>query len=179
MLAFAPLTAAVAIVAPPALDSPVYSLVTRGPDGRANMNIVTYFTAVAHAPERWYAASLYHGTESRENFLAGNGGVVQILSDAQADVGLLELLGKQSARDVDKLAEIERRGLGVRRVRDDWPVLSDCVGCFELAATSVHTCGDHDVALCRMLWYEDVVRDAPPLRTAKLREIGILPPAPT
>ena len=100
MLAFALLTAAVAIVAPPALDSPVYSLVTRGPDGRANMNIVTYFTPVAHAPERWYAASLYHGTESRENFLAGNGGVVQILSDAQADVGLLELLGKQSARDV-------------------------------------------------------------------------------
>ena len=57
--------------------------------------------------------------------------------------------------------------------------LDGCLGCFELAATSVHTCGDHDVALCRMLWYEDVERDAPPLRTAKLREIGILPPAPT
>ena len=173
MIVYAPLF--VAIAAPPVLDGPVYSLLTRGPNGRFNFNIVTYLTAVAHAPERWYAASLYHGTESRENFLAGNGGVVQILADEHAP--LTELLGKQSARDVDKLAEIERRGLGLRRVRDDWPVLSDCVGCFELAATSVHTCGDHDVALCRMLWYEDVARDAPPLRTARLRELGILPPA--
>ena len=174
MIVCAPLLAAV--VAPPALDGPVYSLVTRGPNGRFNFNIVTYLTAVAHAPERWYAASLYHGTESRENFLAGNGGVVQILADQHAP--LTELLGKQSARDVDKLAEIERRGVGVRSVRD-YPVLDGCVGCFELAATSVHTCGDHDVALCRMLWYEDVARDAPPLRTAKLRELGILPPATT
>ena len=73
---------------------------------------------------------------------------------------------------------MERRGVGLRSVRD-YPVLDGCLGCFELAATSVHTCGDHDVALCRMLWYEDVARDAPPLRTAKLRELGILPPAPS
>ena len=163
---------------PPPIDSLVYSLVSCGPNpNECNMNIITYCTPVAHSPERWYAVSLFHGTVSRENFLRDDSGcVLQIM--AQEHAPLVPLLGKQSARDVDKLATLAEQGVSaLARVRDGHEVLAGCVGVLKLKAASVHTCGDHDVALCQMLWYEDVQRDAEPLTTGRLREAGILPPA--
>ena len=159
---------------PPPIDSLVYSALTSGAGNAPNMNIITYCTPVAHSPERWYAVSLFHGTVSRDNFLHDNGGVLQILAAEHAH--LVPLLGQQSSRDVDKLAALADRGVALTPIRDH-KVLAGCIGCFGLQAASVHTCGDHDVALCRMLWYEDVRRDAVPLTTGSLREAGILPPA--
>ena len=129
--------------APPPIDSLVYSLVSVDSAGRPNMNIVTYCTPVAHSPERWYAVSLFHGTVSRENFLAANGGVLQILAAEHAP--LVPLLGQSSARDVDKLAALEEQG-ALAHVRDGRPVLAGCIGCFELRAASVHTCGGASAA---------------------------------
>ena len=115
---------------PPRLSVPVYSLVTEAPlDGRRlhcagacfNMNIMSYVTPVAHAPEHWYAVSLYHGTESRENFLTNHGGLLQILAPSHAP--LVPLLGKTSAKDgVDKLVEARKLGFGTTTVKG-WPVL--------------------------------------------------------
>lgn len=172
------LLAMCAIDSPPPIDSLVYSLVSGGPAANEprNMNIITYCTPVAHSPERWYAVSLFHGTVSRENFLRDDGGcVLQILAAEHAP--LVPLLGQQSARDVDKLSKLAEQGVALTPVRDNHDVLAGCVGALKLKAASVHTCGDHDVALCKMVWYQDVQRDAVPLTTGKLREAGILPPA--
>ena len=143
---------------PPPLSTTVYSLVTGGKSselgrvGGYNMNIMTYVTPVAHAPERWFAVSLFHGTASHGRFLAESGGVLQILASSHAQ--LVSLLGQQSMRDVDKLAALEAGGHTLRYVRG-WPVLADAVGCFEPEVARsgyVQTCGDHDVALCKVRW---------------------------
>ena len=169
---------------PPRLSVPVYSLVTEAPlDGRRlhcagacfNMNIMSYVTPVAHAPEHWYAVSLYHGTESRENFLTNHGGLLQILAPSHAP--LVPLLGKTSAKDgVEKLVEARKLGFGTTTVKG-WPVLESAIGALLVEIVGEpQTCGDHDVVMCRMVWYEPLDHGEPPLTTGMLRQQGILPP---
>jgi hypothetical protein len=60
------------------LSAPVYSLATAGPDGQSpTLNLLTYASPVSLEP-RTYALGLYHGTLSRENFLATGRGALQV-----------------------------------------------------------------------------------------------------
>ena len=78
------------------------------------MNVTTYCSAVGIKPVRRYALGLYVGTLSRENFKATGVGVLQILNRNQA--GAIDLLGRRSGRDVDKIDALERdHGLEIER----------------------------------------------------------------
>lgn len=57
---------------------PVYSLSTKGAQGRRDtMNLVTYCAPVSISPRRM-ALGLYKGTVSAENFLHAKEGVMQV-----------------------------------------------------------------------------------------------------
>ncbi|KAI7839064.1 hypothetical protein COHA_007206 [Chlorella ohadii] len=130
------------------LSLPVYSLATVGPDGGSpTLNLVTYASPISLKPRR-YALGLYLNTLSWQNMLATRTGVLQILGEQHAE--LFELLGRTSGRDVDKLAELARRGFGVsRRAADGVPLLDDSLGWMELRFTSEPVNhGDHDVVIC-------------------------------
>jgi hypothetical protein len=115
--------------APPVMDLPVYSLSTVGKDGRTNMNILTYASAVGIRPHRKWALSLYRRTKTHENFLppsrcvedgaseilecGGGIGVLQLLRRQHAP--LVPLLGGESGQDVDKARECEELGFTWRR----------------------------------------------------------------
>eukprot|EP00965_Chrysotila_dentata_P181902 6005947-Pleurochrysis_carterae.AAC.1 len=64
--------------------------------------------------------------------MAANGGVLQILSERHADI--VNVLGKQSGRHVDKLALLDQAGCGTTVVNERWPVLSKAIGCMEVEA---------------------------------------------
>ena len=87
---------------------------------------------------------------------------------------LFELLGRTSGRDLDKLAELERRGVPVeRRQSDGIPLLSDSCGWMELrfAAEPVNY-GDHDVVNCEVTDWCTPKAPPQPLYTGHLRQLG-------
>ncbi|KAL4419476.1 hypothetical protein ABPG77_008278 [Micractinium sp. CCAP 211/92] len=144
------------------------------------MNLVTYAAPISLKP-RHYALGLYLNTLSWENMLATRTGVLQILGEQHAP--LFELLGRTSGRDVDKLAELARRGFPVSRRDDGIPLLDDTCGWMELrfAADPVNY-GDHDVVTCEVTdWHTPAAGGsgeggAPqPLYTGHLRQLGLLP----
>ncbi|KAJ1427306.1 hypothetical protein B484DRAFT_307296, partial [Ochromonadaceae sp. CCMP2298] len=101
------------------LDVPVWSLATLNADGSTNMNIVTYASSVSMKPPKW-ALSLYKGSLSHENFRQRGWGMLQQLTLRHAPC--VALLGKQSGRDLDKMAELQRLGAG----------LGFSIGCFDV-----------------------------------------------
>lgn len=89
-----------------ALTTPVYSLSTNGATagGLPSMNIVTFASPVSISP-RAFAVGLYRDTLTWSNFLDTRTGVLQILRCKH--LPLVELLGRTSGNDVDKLAGIK------------------------------------------------------------------------
>jgi len=165
----------------PALSAPVYSLVTRceaggGAAGPWALNLVTYASPVALRPRRAYALGLFEGTLSRENLLRERRGLLQVLREEHA--GLTDLLGRQSSRDVDKLAAAEAAGHAVRGdALGGFPALAGAAAWLEVAVTDgPFDRGDHAVVLL------DVLAECPGaepgggpvLYSGKLRELGIL-----
>lgn len=70
-----------------------------------------------HQPTHHHTKPPFHPAASRQNAPP-----LQILGEQHAE--LFELLGRTSGRDVDKLAELARRGFGVsRRAADGVPLL--------------------------------------------------------
>ena len=140
------------------------------------MNITTYCSAVGIKPVRRYALGLYVGTLSRENFKATGAGVLQILNRNQA--GAIDLLGRRSGRDVDKIDLLERdHGLEVER----WhgiPIIRGCTAGLLLklgeSMNGAHDCGDHDIVLCDVCDVYAGDRAAPVLTTGFLRDRGLL-----
>jgi flavin reductase (DIM6/NTAB) family NADH-FMN oxidoreductase RutF len=68
----------------------------------------TYCCPVTIKPTRRMAVALYTHTATARNFLATGKGVLQVLRAQHAP--LVPLLGKSSAHDVDKLAELRAMG---------------------------------------------------------------------
>ncbi|GIL62697.1 hypothetical protein Vafri_16867, partial [Volvox africanus] len=95
-------------------SQPVCSLATQGTDAPTGptLNLLTYVSPVAIKPDRCFAIGLYLGTVSHANMKAHRRGVLQVLRPSHAT--LFHLLGKTSARDVNKLAAIQETGFGLR-----------------------------------------------------------------
>ena len=92
------------------LDLPVWSLSTLNDDYKTtNMNIVTYATQVGIKPLPVFAISLFKGTLSFDNFKRNGWGALQLLPNSGYNV--VNILGKQSGRDYDKVQIL--RDLGV------------------------------------------------------------------
>lgn len=150
------------------LSMPVYSLSTKpaGATGRPTMNIVTYASPVALQPPM-YAIGLYKGTQSWTNWRETRSGLLQILQRHHAE--LVQLLGKTSARDVDKLARLAEMGFETTD-RLGYSSLADCVGVMELQQLGdLVDAGDHEVALCSVGRTENVAADGDILYTDFLR----------
>ena len=152
------------------LSSAVYSLATS--DGtRRTLNLVTYASPIAIVP-RYYALGFYKGTLSSEIMLATGEGVLQILGAQHAP--LFQLLGKHSGRDVDKIAELHKRGIVTRKFAGQ-VIISDCVGAMKLKiASEPMPAGDHDVVLCSVEEFETFDANIEPLYTAQLRKEGYM-----
>ena len=164
----------------PALSAPVYSLVTRsaaggGAAGPWALNLVTYAGPVALKPRRAYALGLFEGTLSRENLLREGRGLLQVLREEHA--GLVDLLGRQSSRDVDKVAAAEAAGHAIRHeALGGFPALAGAAGLLEVAVTAgPFDRGDHAVVLLDVLSEEGGDPEAGPvLYSGKLRDLGLL-----
>ena len=152
-----------------ALSVPVYSLATvPGADSglRPSMNITTYACPVTIKPTRRMAVALYTHTVTARNMMATGRGVLQILRERHVD--LVPLLGKSSADDVDKLAELAQLGIEVEERCGGIPTIADCAGYVELSVVSVQNAGDHDLALCDVVSYADVEGEGAPLYTGAI-----------
>ena len=148
------------------------------------MNIVTYCSAVAISPVRKYAIGLYVGTLSWENFKRTGVGVLQLLNENH--IGLVDLLGKQSGRDVDKLETLARKHDMRIEEWHDIPILSGCSGALLVRLAkeedeigkekhlSLISCGDHEVAICDVVDSYCGDKATPLLTTGILRERGLL-----
>eukprot|EP00803_Ostreobium_quekettii_P008754 evm.model.scf_483.4 EVM.evm.TU.scf_483.4 scf_483:74727-77043(-) len=87
---------------------------------------------------------------------------------------LLDLLGKTSGRDVDKLQELPAKGFQLKE-RFGMATLLDCAGAMELTIMSdAIPCGDHDVVLCEVTQYDQGEGQGAILYTEHLREKGLL-----
>lgn len=156
-----------------ALSVPVYSLATVPDDGdtaadsapRPSMNITTYCCPVTINPTRRMAVALYAHTATARNVLATGKAVLQVLREQHAP--LVPLLGKSSAHDVDKLAEVRALGFAVEE-RFGVPTLADAAGVIALELVSMETAGDHHLALCEVVGYETLEGTGEPLYTADL-----------
>lgn len=189
--------------APPVINTPVYSLATRGTDGATNMQILTYATPVGVSPRLW-AISLYRPTQTHANWLEQGAGVLQCLCSSHT--GLVHTLGGQSGADVDKAAACAAAGFewmeplphsawvdeaaasssvdadDVQSDNEDAThvqLLPGCVAYLRLVQVGELTsCGEHALAVCRV----EGVLGAPDggattddaLQTRALREAGII-----
>eukprot|EP00894_Picocystis_sp_ML_P005101 jgi/Pico_ML_1/55618/g1282.t1 len=136
------------------------------------MNVVTFAAPVAIQP-RTYAVGLYVDTLTWDNVRRTRKGALQLLRKRHAE--LLPLLGKQSGRDVDKYAELEARGFATKETYG-LQVLADSYAVLDLQVVGdVLPCGDHDLAICRVLhetWISGDEEDV--LYTKDLKMAGYL-----
>mmetsp|Transcript_10492 Transcript_10492/g.19941 ORF Transcript_10492/g.19941 Transcript_10492/m.19941 type:complete len:243 (-) Transcript_10492:325-1053(-) len=158
------------------LSMPVYSLATASTfngvtQSPATMNILTYATPIAIKPARRFVIALYRGTLSADNMLSKSTAVLQLLGEQHA--GLLDLLGKQSGHEVDKIAALNELGFDVVE-RYGVPTIKDCLGVIQLRIVSLQDTGDHDLALCDVLNYDSFEDNGDPLYTGTLRSMGLL-----
>jgi flavin reductase (DIM6/NTAB) family NADH-FMN oxidoreductase RutF len=86
----------------------------------------------------------------------------------------VQLLGRSSARDVDKLAALA--GMGFEMVdKLGYSSLADCAGVMELQQIGdLLDAGDHDVALCSVERTETVQAEGDALYTGFLRKEGYI-----
>ena len=154
------------------LSVPVYSLATAPTSpagdsaGVASMNITTYACPVTIKPSRRMAVALYTHTATARNMLATGRGVLQVLRKRHAP--LVELLGKRSAHDCDKMKAL-RDDFGIAVVeRYGVRTIADVAGVMELKIVSIEHAGDHHLALCDVGEYESFEGDGEVLYTGDL-----------
>ena len=156
------------------LSVPVYSLATVPDVGptkgdsadRPSMNITTYCTPVTIKPTRRLAVALYTHTATARNMLATGKGVLQGLRRHHAE--LVPTLGKSSAHDVDKLEALrETHGLNIV-TRWGVPTIEDAKSAVLLEIVSLETAGDHHLALCEVVDWENIEGEGEPLYTGDL-----------
>lgn len=161
----------------PPHDLPIWSLSTLNSDGNTNMNIMTYIYPVGTKPRITWALSLYEHTLSYQNFVREGWGVAQALNVKHDK--LVDLLGRNSGKDLDKLQGLRSLGyttttLSVIHPSISIQVLSDASSCVYLRAKktsvvsatsgpagprsedssftgSVVDAGDHRLILCDVL----------------------------
>lgn len=122
------------------IDSPVYSLATYA-DGKLNMNICTYVTAISMKPKQ-YAIAVYDNTKTLANLEVNSTCILQLLHLNQ--LGLVRKLGKQSGLNIDKQAWLDKHEH--LDYWQDYAVLKDACAYLKLELIKrVDTGGDHQL----------------------------------
>ncbi len=145
------------------VDLPVYSICSSDGD-HFNMHIITYVTASSMHPKN-FACCIYEGTKTLDNVEKNGHFVLQLLADTQ--YRLIDLLGKKSGRDTDKISRMNKRGL----LRDwkGFPVLKDALAVMEMRVIGKMEGGDHRIFLCETVSWQNL-QEGQPLTLDKLRE---------
>jgi len=128
------------------------------------MHIITYASQISMHPKR-YVCGIYEGTKTLEHIIGNNEFVLQLL--AQEQYRLVELLGKKSGYQIDKMARLEKRKL--LSLWNGYPVLKDALAVMHLKAISSFPGGDHTGFLCDVLQYKNL-NDGEPLTLDTLRK---------
>ena len=128
------------------VNLPVYSICSHDGKGHYNMHIITYASQISMKPKR-FVCGIYHGTQTLLNVCENPSFVLQLLSSHQ--YRLVDLLGKKSGKDIDKIARLEKRNLLTQW--KTFPVLNECLAVMELSVVSRFDGGDHVILVGEVL----------------------------
>lgn len=148
------------------VNLPVYSVSSKGV--RPNMHICTYVSAVSMKPKRMMVA-IYQGTQTLENVEHSGEFVLQLLHEEQ--FRLVNLLGKQSGKKIDKINRLARRKLLTEW--EGYPVLCQALAVMLLKVLNYMEAGDHRMYLCDVVTYKNL-NDGNALTTGVLGEKGVI-----
>lgn len=152
---------------------PVYTISTYNKDlQRGNFNIATYLTPCALKPPQKYVIALYVDTLTWKTVKATSRLRLSIMSERHKN--LLELFGKTSGYQVDKVLEAKTRGFSLGETGDNVPYLVDSAGYVDLIVDQWTPCGDHDLAFCSVVSTRILADADPVLTTGALRDAGLL-----
>ncbi len=132
------------------INLPVYSISSKA-NGKANMHIITYATAISMQPKR-FICGLYHDTQTLENVEASGEFILQLLDEKQ--YRLVNLLGKKSGKSIDKISRLQKR-----KELAEWigfPVLKNCLAVMQMKVINSFDGGDHKCFLCDVVAYKNL-----------------------
>lgn len=148
------------------VNLPVYSVSSKG--HKPNMHICTYVTAVSMHPKRMMVA-IYHNTQTLENIEQSGEFVLQLLACDQ--YSMVNLLGKQSGKNIDKIGRLQKRKLLTQW--EGYPVLHQSLAVMHLKIINRMEAGDHCMYLCDVIAYKNL-NEGTALTTEVLGEKGII-----
>ena len=150
------------------VNLPVYSISSRDKKGNTNMHIITYASQISMKPKR-FICGIFHGTKTLSNIEENPVFVLQLLSAQQ--FRLVDLLGKKSGNQIDKIARLEKR-----KLLTTWKthlILQEALAVIQLKVISSFDGGDHRGFVCDMLDYQNQ-SEGEPLTLDVLREHRII-----
>ncbi|MFC4261324.1 flavin reductase family protein [Ferruginibacter yonginensis] len=148
------------------VDLPVYAVSSNGT--KPNMHICTYVSAVSMQPKRIMVA-LYEGTQTLANVELDKHFVLQLLAPSQ--YLLVNVLGKQSGKNIDKISRLQKRQL-----IDEWEgfsILKEALAVMHLQVVNDMEGGDHHLFVCDVIAYKNL-NNGNALTTSILNEKGII-----
>lgn len=146
------------------VNLPVYSIASTDGKGNYNMHIITYAGQMSMEPKR-FVCGIYEGTKTLENVIGHPEFVLQLLSENQ--YRLVELLGKKSGHQLNKIERLEKRKLLTHW--NGFPILKDALAVMLLNTISSFPGGDHTGFLCEVVQYKNL-NEGNPLTLDTLRE---------
>jgi flavin reductase (DIM6/NTAB) family NADH-FMN oxidoreductase RutF len=113
--------------------------------------------------------SIYHGTQTLENVKQDKAFVLQLLDEGQYN--LVNLLGKQSGKKIDKISRLAKRKLVTEW--QGYPVLQQSLAVMLLHVVEFIEAGDHRMYLCDVVGYKNL-NEGHALTTGVLGKKGVI-----
>lgn len=132
------------------INLPVYSVSSRF-DNMYNMNICTYTSAVSMKPKQLMVA-IYNDTKTLEIVNNSTTFVLQLLAAKQ--YRMVDLLGKKSGKNIDKISRLEKRKLIAEW--NGYKILKDALALIELEVVNTMQAEDHTLFLCTVIDYKNL-----------------------
>jgi flavin reductase (DIM6/NTAB) family NADH-FMN oxidoreductase RutF len=148
-------------------DLAVWSLSTKDPTGKGNMNICTYVTAVSMDPKLMTVA-IYNGTKTKENIRLGDTVLLQLLTEDLAPV--VRVCGQTSGSNIDKISRLQKRYELLQY--NGLYYFANAAGFMELTITDIHDVGGDHVLMTGEVITSKNLCDQPLLTTTYLKENG-------
>lgn len=132
------------------INLPVYSISSRF-DNMYNMNICTYTSAVSMKPKQLMVA-IYNDTKTLEIVNNSTTFALQLLAAKQ--YRMVDLLGKKSGKNIDKISRLEKRKLIAEW--NGYKILKDALALIELEVVNTMQAEDHTLFLCTVIDYKNL-----------------------
>ena len=132
------------------INLPVYSISSRF-DNMYNMNICTYTSAVSMKPKQLMVA-INNDTKTLEIVNNSTTFVLQLLAAKQ--YRMVDLLGKKSGKNIDKISRLEKRKLIAEW--NGYKILKDALALIELEVVNTMQAEDHTLFLCTVIDYKNL-----------------------